>query len=113
MDLSWVISEAVTSGIEIGAILVADFDILVAWKNGASYGVDKIDYTAKYASAYFETRMLLQDRRDLVKTLREVSAFYNSLPAGTAITFSYSVNGAAYVAMTSVTDSVLARVYAQ
>ena len=113
MDLSWVISEAVTTGIEIGAIIVADFDILVAWKNGSSYGVDKIDYTAKYTTAYLETKMLFQDQRDTLKTLRQVSAFYNSLPASTGITFSYSVNGAAYVAMTSITDSVLSRVYAE
>mgnify|MGYP001583296925 CR=1 FL=1 len=110
LDLSWVISEAVTTGIEIGAITVVDFDILVAWKNGSSYGVDAIDYTAKYTGAYFETMMLFQDKRDILKTLGEVSAFYNSLPASTGFTFSYSINGAAYVAMISVTDSVLARV---
>ena len=113
LDLSWVISPDVTSSIEIGAITVADFDLLVSWKSGSSYGVDKIDYTAKYASAYFETTMLFQSQRDIMKTLREVSAFYNSLPASTGITFSYSINGAAYVTMTSVTDSFLNRVKAE
>lgn len=113
MDLSWPISAGVIADVEIGAILVADFDILVAWKQGSTYGVDKIDYTAKYASAYFETRMIAPDRRDIHKTLREISAFYNSLPANTGITFSYSVNGGSYIEMTSVTDSELARVYAK
>lgn len=113
LDLSWVISPDVTSGLEIGAILVADFDILVAWKSGTSYGVDKIDYSNKYASAYIETRMIAPEKRDVQKVLREISAFYNSLPAGTGITFSYSVNAANYVDMTSVTDTDLARVYAQ
>lgn len=106
LSLDWVISEAVTSGIEIGAVLVAGFDIFVAWKNGSSYGVDKIDYTAKYASAYVETMMLLQSKRDMAKVMAQVSAFYNSLPASTGVTFSYSVNGAAYVAMTPVTNSL-------
>lgn len=113
LDLSWLISADVTTGVTIGAIIVADFDILVAWQSGSSYGVDKIDYTAKYASAYFETRMLFQDKRDESKNLREVSAFYNSLPASTGMTFSYSVNGAAYVAMTSITDSFINRVKAE
>lgn len=113
LDLSWVISEAVTSSIEIGAIIVADFDLLVAWKNSSTFGVDKIDYTAKYASAYVETMMLFQDQRDVEKTLASVSAFYNSLPASTGITFSYSVNGAAYVAMTSVTNSIFNQIRAQ
>ena len=113
LSLDWIISEAVTSGIEIGAIAVLDFDILVAWKNGSSYGIDKIDYTAKYGSAYIETMMLNQSQRDVIKTLANVSAFYNSLPASTGITFSYSVNGAVYVAMTSVTNSFINEVRAQ
>jgi len=113
LDLSWVISPDATTGVEIGAILVADFDIIVAWKSGSTYGVDVIDYTAKYASAYFETMMLFQEKRDELNTLREVSAFYNSLPASTGITFSYSVNGAAYVAMTSITDAILNRIKAE
>ncbi len=110
LDLSFVISPDVTSSIEIGAIIVADFDLLVAWKSGSTYGVDKIDYTAKYATAYFETMMQGQTERDILKTLREVSAYYNSLPANTGFTFSYSVNGAAYVAMTSMTDAIINRV---
>ena len=113
LDLSWVISSGATTGVQIGAILVVDFDILVAWYDGTNYGVDAIDYTAKYASAYLETMMLFQDKRDVLKTLANVSAFYNSLPASTGITFSYSINGGSYVAMTSVTNSFLSEVRAQ
>lgn len=107
LDLSWVISEDVTATIEIGAILVADSDLLVAWKNGATYGVDKIDYANKYASAFFETMMLFQGDRIYGKTLAGVFVPYNSLPASTGVTISYSVNGAAYVAMTDVDNSIL------
>ncbi|MBI4137443.1 hypothetical protein HY469_05265 [Candidatus Roizmanbacteria bacterium] len=113
LDLPYPISEGVTTGLEIGAIVVADFDLLVAWKNGSTFGVDKIDYTAKYASAYIETMILFQNKRDVLKTMANVSAFYNSLPASTGITFSYSINGAAYVAMTSVTNSDLNEIRAQ
>ena len=105
LDLSWINSQGKVDTQEIGAILVQDFDILVAWKDGTNYGVDVIDWSNKYASSYFETMMLFQNRRDLTDTLRKVSCYYNSLPAGTGITFSYSINGAAYVAMTSVTNS--------
>lgn len=110
LDLSWVNSQNKTATQEIGAILVLDFDLLVAFKDSSVYGVDAIDYSNKYASAYFETMMLFQDQRDILKTLREVSAYYNSLPASTGITFSYSINGASYVAMTSVTDAIINRV---
>jgi len=121
LDLSWVISPDVTTGVTIGAILVADFDILVAWKYGSSYGVDKIDYANKYANAYFETRFITPTRvlrhilwpRDEQKVLQQVEAFYASLPANTNITLSYSINDGAFVAMTGINDTSACKVFAQ
>jgi len=113
MDLSFPISQDVTSGVEIGAIIVRGFDMYVSWKEGSNYGIDKIDQSNKYTGAYFETRMLNQEERSRLKTLSMVSANYNSLPASTGITFSYSVNGASYVDMTSVTNSILQAVEAE
>lgn len=111
LDLSWVISQNIVASVEIGAILVSGLDLYVSWKDGSNYGVDKIDYTAKYASAYLETRMLGQDVRNLEKVFARIAAYYNSLPASTGITFSYSINGAAYVAMTSVTNTELNEIF--
>jgi len=105
IDLSWVNSQDKVSTQETGAILVLDFDLIVAWKDSANYGVDKLDYSNKYGSAYFETMILAQDKRDIEKTLAEVVAYYQSLPASTGITFSYKINHGSYVAMTSVTHS--------
>ncbi len=113
LDLSWVISPDATTGVTIGAILVADFDILVAWQSGSTYGVDKIDYTTKYASAYFETRKIGQEERDLVKTFGEIAAYYNILPTDTGITFYYNKNEEGYQVMDSVTDTDIARIYSQ
>ena len=107
LDLSWIISEDVTSGVTIGAILVLDYDLLVAWSDGTDKGVDALDTTAKYTGAYFETMMLFQDQRMIAKTLLNVVAAYNSLPASTGLTFSYSINGGAYVAMTDVDDTTI------
>ena len=115
LDLSWPLSTGTMATLEIGTILVNDFQLLVSWKDGSTYGVDAFDLVSpsKYASAYFETTMLAQDKRDVLKTLRNVSAFYNSLPANTGITFSYSVNGASYIALTSVTNAVLNEIQTQ
>ncbi len=107
MDVSFVISQDLTSGVEIGAVAVLGFDLMVSWKEGSNYGVDKIDYTAKYASAYVESRMLYEDQRDILKSLIETKAFYDSLPASTGVTFSYNVNNAGYVAMTDIDDTKL------
>src|SRR3989344_4495565 len=103
LDLSWPISSGSLSSIEIGAILVLGFDLLVAWKDGSTYGVDAIDYSAKYASAYLETRMIYPGQRDIEKVMSAAYAFYNSLPASTAVVISYSKNAAAYVSMSAET----------
>lgn len=113
LSLDWVISPDKVATVELGVVMAVGDDLLVSWKDGSNYGVDILDTTLKYASAYFETMMLFQDQRDMLKTLKRVSAMYNSLPASTSITFSYSINGAAYVAMTSVTDAILNEVYAE
>jgi len=113
LDLSWIISQDDTTAVEIGSVLVVgEFEIMVSWKEGANFGVDILDWTAKYASAYFETMMLFQERRDVLDTLQEAAVYYAALPAGTSFTMSYSVNGAAYVPFTSVTDSIINKVYA-
>lgn len=113
LDLSYPISNSSTmQSLSIGAVLAIGANLLVSWQNGSVFGVDLLDWSNKYASAYFDTMMLFEDKRDVLKVLNKVYALYDSLPASTGITFSYSINGAAFVAMTSVTDSILAQVYA-
>ena len=90
LDLSFVISQDVVASIEIGCILAVGADLLVAWKEGANYGVDKLDYSNKYASAYIETLVLTpSEQRDFFKSLLVIFANYSSLPASTAIGFKY------------------------
>ena len=113
IDLSYPISQDKVASVEIGAVLVAGFDIFVAWKEGTNYGVDKIDYSNKYANAYLETMMLDQKKRDIIKTLTETAAYYNSLPDSTGVTFSYSINGADYVDMVPVTNSKINKIYSK
>ena len=57
--------------------------------------------------------MLFQNERDALKTLAEVKVLYNSLPASTGFTISYSVNGAAYVAFTDFDDVIQNAIVAQ
>jgi len=108
LDLSWVISQAKTASIGIGAIIVADFDIMIAWKDGTTYGVDVIDYTAKYTGAYFETTILFQDERVDNKTIANILVPYHDLPANTAIKIYYKKNNGLYVEITeAVVNSII------
>src|ERR1035437_6881564 len=56
LNLEWLISTGNSSGIDIGAIELAGTTLLESRKDtttGTVYGVDKIDLTAKVATAYF------------------------------------------------------------
>ncbi|MEA3430189.1 MAG: hypothetical protein U9R08_02870 [Nanoarchaeota archaeon] len=99
LDLSFPISTGNTTGnIKIGGILVKGNYILVAWQDGSTYGLDRIDYSNKYTSAYMET-MILSEGAERVnkKTLSELIANYVSLPADCNVKFKYkSKHDAAY-----------------
>ncbi len=110
MDMPYVISERsagafVTSGIELGAIIVSGFNLYVAWKNGSTYGVDKLDYSTKLDGAYIESRVMAIDRLKK-SSVPKISVPYYSLPADTSIAISTSKDYAAYVAETVVVDTM-------
>jgi hypothetical protein len=97
LSLDFPISEDTFEGITIGAILVKGADLMVAWKTASAVGVDKLNWNAKYASAYFETRILneistskgIANARHIRKTLKEVAVPYAELPTDTGITIAY------------------------
>jgi len=109
MNLEYVISQSKLSSISIGAIAVVDDYILVSWKDGTTYGIDKLDSAAKYTSAYIETRVIQLDRVRTQK-ISEINIGYRSLPTGTSITIEASKNYAAYSALDVITDTDRQRV---
>jgi len=117
LSLDFPISTNVLADVEIGAIITKGADMWVSWKSGVSptYGVDKIDYSAKYTGAYLETMMLspLPNRTNF-KTIARVKAPYTSLPTDTAITFGYKKNYEAnYASFNGVVDTKLSQVKAE
>jgi hypothetical protein len=98
MDLSFPLSCNMFSDIEIGAIIVNGFDLMISFKSETGgIGVDRIDWTAKYESAFIESMVLLgaADRRRF-KSIDEVLADYFTLPEGTGLEFSISNNYKGY-----------------
>jgi hypothetical protein len=109
MDMPYPISqrasgEFVLTDVEIGTVLVAGSDLFVAWKNGSSYGIDKLDYSNKLSGAYFESRVMVVNREQLNTFLKFLVA-YASLPDNTAINIAYSKNYESYVEATEITDT--------
>lgn len=95
----------VLTGIEIGSILVKGQNVYVAWKYGATYGIDKIDYTTKLSGAYIETRVMTIER-EKEENISNILVAYTSLPASTAVAISYDKNyTGSYTAATVVIDT--------
>lgn len=112
MDAPYPISERTegalaTVSISIGAILVVGNDIYVSWKNSApyapTYGVDKLNWSAKLTLAYFETRVMALER-EKYSNFSKYIATYASMPASCSLSFSYNKNYAGYVAFTNEID---------
>lgn len=87
----------ITSGIEIGAMIVSGTDVYISWKydNGvdaATYGVDKLDYSNKIEHAILETRVIAADPQ-LETQYAEVCANYNLMPDNTSLTLKLKKNG--------------------
>lgn len=113
INLEWLISTGNSSGVDIGAVEMVGTELLVSWKDttgATTYGVDKLDLTAKVTQAYFATRVVNIARNDS-KTLSGYVA-YRSLPNDSSIKIYYKVNyAAAWVEATTVVDAIRKTVY--
>ena len=113
LNLEYVISTGDTSSIEIGALLVIGTNLLVAWKSGTAYGVDVIDYTTKYASAYYKTLIFDGGQRQLSKDFKNFAFNYQSKPTGTDITAKYYLNGGSVQSLTTEDDATTMKKWTQ
>jgi hypothetical protein len=100
VNLEYIISTGNRTSIEIGVIHAIGRDLLVSWKDGATYGVDEIDYTAKYADAYMVTRELGEDRV-VPKSYSKYTVSYLEAPGDSSITLKYIKNKGAATAFTA------------
>jgi len=109
----FVISQNKVATIEIGAILVEGTDLYCSWRDGTAYGVDKLDWAAKYASAYLETLVINPDLQGLT-TFLKCFANYQSLPSGCSLTFkTKATHAASYTSQTTIDDTILKQLYVE
>ena len=91
LSLPYVISPNKTTSISVGALLSQGSTLLVAWKDGTTYGVDAISWSLKNTSAYIKT-LVLGGEREKSKTFLEHLIGYKQKPSGTNITLTYDKN---------------------
>lgn len=113
LNLEWLISTGNSSGIDIGCIELVGTTLLVSWKDttgSTTYGVDKVDLTAKVVSAYFATRVINIARNDS-KTVSGYVA-YRSLPNDATIKIYYKANyNSSWVEANTTIDTIRKTVY--
>lgn len=98
--------------VEIGAILVVGSDLLVAWKDvgATAYGVDKLNWSAKYSSAYLETGILtsIEERSNLKNVIKIITNYATALPASCAIVVKYKKKyEASFTTANGIEDTIL------
>jgi hypothetical protein len=88
IDLSYPVSAGLST-IKIGAIIVRGSNMWVSWTNGTTSGIDKLNWSKKYTSAYIETMMLNLDEvsRSISKSITDIIAGYASMPTNTKLNF--------------------------
>lgn len=112
LNLEYTLSNENITTANIGSIKVVGNDVLVSWKTGSSYGIDKIDTTLKRDGAYITTRQVNVNREERKANFLATAA-YRTLPIGTSLELQASVNNAAFVTLPSIVDAIRKTVYTQ
>ena len=94
LNLDYVPSPGLLTTIEIGAIQMVNGTLLVAWKNGSSYGVDALSASVK-ANAIYEGLEFSAGQPHKNKIFAHTKLTMNPLVSGCSIVLKYKVNGAA------------------
>ncbi len=93
LNFAYVSSPALITGIDYGAVRMVNGTLLVAWKSGATYGVDALSTTTK-ASAVYEGLEFDAKQPFRKKIFKSEKIVMNPLPSGCSIVLKYKVNGA-------------------
>lgn len=91
LNLEYVISADTLTNTNIGALLTIGGDLFVSWSNAAAAGIDMLDWSNKYASAYIEQLVIGGDRQKS-KIFKDYVINYKSKPTNTDLVLSYSKN---------------------
>lgn len=93
LNLDYVGSHGKITGIEYGAVQMVNGTLLVAWKDGATYGVDALSTTTK-ANAIYESLEFDAGVPHKKKSFRQTKITLEPLPADCSVALKYKANRA-------------------
>jgi hypothetical protein len=104
LSLDYIISQNKLASIDVTAMVSVGDDLYVAWQDGTTFGIDKIDTLNKYANAYLESKVFMFDRT-LRTNIKRININYRTMPTGSNIYLYTSNNLGTYSSVTLTNDS--------
>lgn len=93
LNCEYVLSQNKLTGIEYGAISTDGVNLFVAWKDDSTYGMDIIDFSNKYESAFIEF-LVMRINREIEKVFDRFPCAFKQLPSGCRITLKQKLDHA-------------------
>ena len=93
LNCEYVISPDKVTGIEIGVLGTDGSNLYVAWKDSSTYGVDKIDFTVRYATSYIEF-LVMGLKKELKKIFISFPTEFKPLPSSCSLQLLQKVDDA-------------------
>ena len=93
LNCEYVISANDTTQITIGSISTNGSNLFIGWYDGANYGMDIIDFSNKYASAYIEFLVIALDR-NLKKVFDRFPCNFKPMPASCSLVLKQALDHA-------------------
>lgn len=86
-NYEYVVSSGSTTGVNIGSILKVGEQVFISWEDAGVYGVDTINYSAKFNNALYESVVLWEGHPP--KIVHQVAISFAPLPASCSVTAKY------------------------
>ena len=93
LNCEYVLSQNKVTAIEYGAISTDGSNLFVAWKDSTTYGMDKINFSARYGSAYIEF-LVMRMNREIEKVFDRFPCAFKPLASGCRITLKQKLDHA-------------------
>lgn len=94
LNCEYVLSQNKLTAIEYGAISTDGVNLFVAWKDDTTYGMDIIDFSNRYGSAFIEF-LVMSINREIEKTFDRFPGAFKPLASGCRITLDKKLDHAA------------------
>lgn len=104
LNCEYVLSQNKLTGIEYGAISTDGANLFVAWKDSTTYGMDIIDFSNRYGSAFIEF-LVININREIKKVFDRFPCAFKPIPADCSLTLKQKLDHASSFTTVATVDT--------